>query len=278
MNPSKNSQNFSECINKENNFQKFIFLILSFPFLIWLIYMEKYFLFFVFLFITIINFVYQCIPKYKASEDYEKIYSNKSEGVKIFKEGSTIVLSPIKSEIGLIFYQGAFVENKAYIPMLYECAKEGIRVYIVKMPLNIGTLNMHCGIKIVNTHKEIKHWYLGGHSLGGVISCFHIMKYRNIYEGVILLGSYFTKDISSFKERFLLISASNDGVMSKEKFIKNRHFLPSNTKEIKIEGGNHSQFGNYGFQKGDNKATITREEQQNIIIKSILEFINKKDI
>ena len=34
-----------------------------------------------------------------------------------------------------------------------------------------------------------------------------------------------------------------------------------------MEGGNHSQFGNYGEQKGDGKATISAEEQQRQTVK-----------
>ena len=42
---------------------------------------------------------------------------------------------------------------------------------------------------------------------------------------------------------------------------------------IKIEGGNHAQFGNYGKQKGDIDATITAKEQQNITVEAIIDFI-----
>ena len=34
-----------------------------------------------------------------------------------------------------------------------------------------------------------------------------------------------------------------------------------------MEGGNHAQFGNYGEQKGDGKATISAEEQQRQTVK-----------
>jgi hypothetical protein len=34
-----------------------------------------------------------------------------------------------------------------------------------------------------------------------------------------------------------------------------------------IEGGNHAQFGYYGKQSGDGFASITKEEQQSIVIR-----------
>ena len=35
--------------------------------------------------------------------------------------------------------------------------------------------------------------------------------------------------------------------------------LPADAQFVVIEGGNHSQFGNYGLQPGDNEATITAQ-------------------
>ena len=43
---------------------------------------------------------------------------------------------------------------------------------------------------------------------------------------------------------------------------------------LRIEGGNHAQFGNYGLQEGDGTATMSREEQQTIAAEAMLAFIN----
>jgi hypothetical protein len=42
--------------------------------------------------------------------------------------------------------------------------------------------------------------------------------------------------------------------------------LPSSTAWTVIEGGNHSQFGWYGPQKGDNAASIAPEAQQDAVV------------
>jgi hypothetical protein len=47
-----------------------------------------------------------------------------------------------------------------------------------------------------------------------------------------------------------------------EGFQSSASLLPDGTEFVVIEGGNHSQFGNYGLQPGDNPATITWQEQQ----------------
>jgi hypothetical protein len=38
---------------------------------------------------------------------------------------------------------------------------------------------------------------------------------------------------------------------------------------LEIEGGNHSQFGSYGLQEGDNVASISPEEQWSQIAEAV---------
>ena len=54
--------------------------------------------------------------------------------------------------------------------------------------------------------------------------------------------------------------------------------LPEETSFVKIEGGNHTQFGYYDTaphdqQPGDGVATITRQEQQDRIIDATVSFL-----
>lgn len=227
--------------------------------------------------ISIIVFLlYLLLPLNKATEDFEKKFSNCIEGIDFSREGSTIVISPKKTETAIIFYQGGFVENKAYIPLLLECAKKGIKIYLIHFPLNFGFFRPNIGIKIVKSHPEIKHWYIGGHSLGGLIAALHVLNYPDAYEGLFMLAGYSMKDISNLKMKVLTICGSNDGIIRFEKYNENNKKLPKHMKKYVIEGGNHSQFGNYGFQKGDKKATISREEQQAQAVKYIVDFIQKE--
>jgi hypothetical protein len=59
-----------------------------------------------------------------------------------------------------------------------------------------------------------------------------------------------------------------------EKYEEYKPNLPEDFKEVVINGGCHAYFGAYGEQEGDKKATITREEQIEITVKEILQFIN----
>ena len=53
--------------------------------------------------------------------------------------------------------------------------------------------------------------------------------------------------------------------------------MPADYAEVCIEGGNHAQFGNYGEQKDDHAADISREEQQAQTLDAILDMIEDRD-
>lgn len=54
-------------------------------------------------------------------------------------------------------------------------------------------------------------------------------------------------------------------------------FLPKATTWVRIEGGNHSQFGYIGTLLGDQQATISRAEQQDLTVSAILSMLNAVD-
>lgn len=81
------------------------------------------------------------------------------------------------------------------------------------------------------------------------------------YDGLILLGSYSTADLSKTGLDVLSVYGSEDKVMNRVKYDENKSNLPSDLIEVVIEGGCHAYFGMYGAQEGDGKPTISNEEQ-----------------
>ena len=73
----------------------------------------------------------------------------------------------------------------------------------------------------------------------------------------------------------LLVYGSNDGVLSMKRYTKYLKNVSSAASEHVIQGGNHCQFGSYGFQKGDGKAEITPQEQIEETVRVIREFISE---
>lgn len=54
-----------------------------------------------------------------------------------------------------------------------------------------------------------------------------------------------------------------------------KKLLPSGTRWVRVEGGNHAQFGSYGPQPGDGKATISRESQQKVTRETLAKVLQR---
>ena len=154
-----------------------------------------------------------------------------------------------------------------------ELAKKGILCVLIKMPFRLAVFDINAADGIQEQYPEIKNWYIGGHSLGGSMAASYVSKHQNKYKGLILLGSYSTADLSNSKFNVLSIYGSEDKILNKDKYEENRSNLPKDFTEIIIDGGNHAQFGMYGAQDGDGKATISNGEQINLTVSHIMENI-----
>jgi|GEM_PF-1985758 len=60
------------------------------------------------------------------------------------------------------------------------------------------------------------------------------------------------------------------GSMSKRLMVGN---VPPDTAWVVIAGGNHSQFGWYGFQSGDEPATISREDKTHQVVEATIALL-----
>jgi hypothetical protein len=184
-----------------------------------------------------------------------------------------IAFEPKGATKGFIFYPGGKVEYTAYIPLMKACAEEGILCVLVEMPFNLAVLDINAADGIQKEYPEIEEWYIGGHSLGGSMAASYLANHIEDYEGLILLGSYSTADISDTDINVLSVFGSEDKVMNREKYEDNKSNLPSDFTEFVIDGGCHAYFGMYGPQDGDGTATITNEEQISLTVKSIVKVM-----
>ena len=122
----------------------------------------------------------------------------------------------------------------------------------------------------LNKHNNL---YLMGHSLGGTTAALYLSKTKyTSYKGIIFLASYPNKKLND-SYKCLSIYGTNDLVLNKKEYNKNISNFPANYKEVIIEGGNHSNFGDYGFQRHDGVASISKDEQINITKNAVIDFI-----
>lgn len=197
-------------------------------------------------------------------------FINGSANVSVVKVSNGLLLDGKGNDTALIFYPGAKVEYKSYLPMLMKLANGGVDCYVVDMPLNFAFFGMDSADVIIN-NSSYEHYYISGHSLGGVVAAEYANKSDNI-DGLILLAAYPSKEINI---PVLSIYGSNDKVLDHEKYDESQSLIKGNFSGYVINGANHAQFGNYGLQSGDGQANITAENQQDQCVRQILDFIRE---
>ena len=196
------------------------------------------------------------------------VVMDSTESVTVVDERPITFTPSDAASTGIIIYPGAFVEPHSYTPAAHALADDGAFVAIVPMPLSLAILGSNRADGVIEDHPEITDWVIAGHSLGGVMAARYTANHPGAIDGLALWASYPEDgvDLSSWNGETTSIFGTLDGLTSVEDVEDSRVRLPSSTAFVAIEGGNHAYFGWYGDQRGDNPATITREDQQRIII------------
>ncbi|RXI96437.1 alpha/beta hydrolase [Anaerobacillus alkaliphilus] len=202
----------------------------------------------------------------------EALMAMEAENVRV--ENRVIIFEPEGEVVGnLVFYQGGLVKTEAYAVLGKMLAENGFRVFLPKMPINLAITNTGVFDKVYQTYDNGKPWYIGGHSLGGASAAIFVANTQTQIDGFFFLGAYpsDSSDLASLDMPVISIAGSEDLVMNEDKFMTTKALLPGDTLYVVIDGGNHSNFGYYGFQKGDGQSFITREEQHQQVVNILKE-------
>jgi len=216
--------------------------------------------------------IYLC-DYYRADEGAIQVFESAENIAVSTAENGNVVFEPAGAKVGFIFYPGGKVEHNAYQPLMADLAREGVLCVLVEMPFNLAVLDVNAADGIMAQYPEIEEWYIGGHSLGGSMAAAYLADHVDEYEGLILLGSYSTADLSDTELEVISIYGSEDKVLNRDKYNENRQNLPDDFVEVVIDGGCHAHFGLYGAQDGDGTPTISSTEQVRITVESIMEFL-----
>ena len=212
---------------------------------------------------------------YRADEGAIAVF-NADENITVsVSDNGNVIFEPLNATRGFIFYPGGKVEHRAYEPLIAELAREGVLCVIVKMPFNLAVFDINAADGIQEQYPQIEEWYIGGHSLGGSMAASYLEKNAENYEGLVLLGSYSTADLSNTDLEVLSIYGSEDKVMNREKYDENKTNLPDGFTEIVIDGGCHAYFGMYGAQDGDGIPTISNKEQIILTAENIIKIMEQ---
>jgi hypothetical protein len=209
------------------------------------------------------------------SKELAKAHMISDKSVTVIIDNGIKFIPTAPNGTGVILYQGAKVDVSAYSVEAKILADNGYTVFIPKMPFDMAFFGINKADKIIENNPDISSWYMAGHSLGGSMAASYTSNHRDIIDGLILLASYSADDLSAYTGKVISIIGTKDMGIDKEKLKQTNVNLPKDTEFYTIEGGNHSQFGDYGFQKGDNIADITLEEQLQLITNRMLEYLQQ---
>lgn len=195
------------------------------------------------------------------------------ELVQVTEQNGWMIFQPAAGEpsTGFIFYPGGRVDARAYAPLLRDIAAQGYLAVIVPMPLNLAIFGVNAAADVQAAFPNIQTWAVGGHSLGGAMAARYAQ--ANPVAGLVLWASYPDIDLSQKPLAAVSIYGTRDGVANAESLQNSRALMPTGTRWAAIEGGNHSGFGSYGLQPGDNEATISADEQRAQIVAVTVELL-----
>ena len=182
------------------------------------------------------------------------------------------------NDVGLLFFPGAMVDPRAYAPLARAVASAGHTAVIVELPRRgaFGGADdpalFDRAERIMTSSGGPRRWIIAGHSRGAVVTSQLASGRPGRMAGVVLIGTTHPRDVdlSGLTVPVTKIVATRDGLARPAAVEANRHLLPASTHWVRIEGGNHSQFGWYGFQPGDRFAQIEAADQRRQMIDAVL--------
>ena len=208
------------------------------------------------------------IEEYIASRNFDEIVT------KTVIDKDTLVYTGPNAKAGFIFYPGANVEYIAYEPLMYSLASKGFKCVLLKMNFDFAMFSIDAAKGIKEKFPEIKNWYIGGHSLGGVCAAVYAYNHLKDFKGIVFLASYPINDFAKKDIKMLSLYGSDDKVLNMNSYNIFKKFFSKKAQEYVIEGGIHSYFGMYGLQNGDGTPSIGNVEQIEYASAKIAELEN----
>jgi hypothetical protein len=187
----------------------------------------------------------------------------------------------------LILYTGGSVDERAYAPMARDIAASGYLVALLSAPQCLALYEKERADVVISAHSEIKKWSIGGHSFGGVNAASYVAgsyTHADKIDGLVFWAAYPASNalLSVAGLKVVSIYGTLDGTTEPIDIENSIPNLPEDTRFVALEGANHTQFGWYGdsatdydfLQQDDNPATLTRQEQQDLVVAYTVSFLD----
>lgn len=192
-----------------------------------------------------------------------------------------ITFSPVGRDpsTGLVIYPGGKVAAQAYAPAAAAIAGKGFLAVIVPMPLNLAVLGIDRAAAVMAAHPGVRHWAVGGHSLGGAMAAQFLAGHPGAAEGLALWAAYSAVDLSDQPLRTLVVFGTLDAGVDRYVSAESLGRLPADPapRIVEIPGGNHEQMGWYSGQPNDPPATVQRAAQQELVVQATVALLAALD-
>jgi dienelactone hydrolase len=191
--------------------------------------------------------------------------------------GPWLIFSPAQTTptTGFIFYPGGRIDPRGYASLMRAIASEGYLVIVPKMPFNIAAFSPNTANEIIAENPDIDLWVIGGHSVGGTMAAQFTDKHPEVIDGLAIWASYpaDNANLSDLDIPVISIYGSREVRVNDKSVAERKHLLPENSLYIRIEGGDHHQFGSYEINAEDHLATTSRVYQHEQVIQATLEIL-----
>jgi hypothetical protein len=178
-------------------------------------------------------------------------------------------------ETGFIFYPGGRVDPRGYATLMNEIAANGYLVIVPSMPINMAVFASNRANEIIAAYPQIGNWVISGHSVGGVMAAQYTLKHPDLIDGLVIWAAYpaNSADLSGLALPISSIYGTLDPTVNDASIQEREYLLPPDTQYVRIEGGDHHQFGAYLNKPEENHASISREAQHAQILEATLELL-----
>lgn len=177
---------------------------------------------------------------------------------------------------GFIFYPGGRIDPRGYAHLMSAIAEQGYLAVLPEMPLNMAVFRSNAADEIIAAYPNIERWVIGGHSVGGTMAAQYTDEHPEAIAGLAIWASYpaDNTDVSDLDIPVVSIYGSRELRVNDSSIAERKHLLPADTHYLRIEGGDHHQFGSYEINPEEHLATTSRASQQQQVLQVTLDLLD----
>lgn len=181
----------------------------------------------------------------------------------------------VEPRTGFVFYPGGRIDPRGYASLMSAIASKGYLVVVPEMPINMAVFKPNIADEIISSYPDINQWVIAGHSVGGTMAAQYAYNHRDVIDGLVIWASYpaNSSDLSGTGIPVVSIYGSQDPGVNDDSIAERKHLLPEDASYIRIEGGDHHQFGAYEIKPENDHASISRTSQHEQIIQATLAIL-----